>query len=143
MPPELDSTLKRRRNPKHAQLRVQLIRGEFSDSAYWWAPTCKRRRPAWPYTQIFGCEARISAMPCTSAGGVSHAVQVPPSACHCSTMLCRRKSSTKIVVESAEAMLAACRIPSLFKIRSEPGSVGERVLHDAWRKQLRQNLRLS
>src|SRR6202051_561186 len=110
MPPELDSTVKRLRNPKVAIPRVQLIRGEFSDRAYWLGPTCKRRRPAWPYTQIFGCEARINAMPCTSGGGGSQAVQVPPSACHCRHMLCRRKSSTEIGVESAEAMLAACRI---------------------------------
>src|SRR5712671_6305200 len=80
MPPELDSTVKRLRNPKVAKPRVQLIRGEFSDSAYWLGPTCKRKRPAWPYTQIFGRDARISAMPCTSGGGVSHAVQVPANA---------------------------------------------------------------
>src|SRR5229473_175081 len=116
MPPELDSTVKRLRNPKVANPRVQLIRGEFSDSAYWLGPTCRRKRPARPYTQIFGCEARINAMPCTSGGGVSQAVQVPPSACQCSTMLWRRKSSTGIVLESLEAMLAACRIQGLLKI---------------------------
>src|SRR3981189_1262145 len=150
MPPELDSTVKRLRNPKLAKPRVQLIRGEFSDSAYWLGPTCKRKRPAWPYTQIFGRDARISAMPCTSGGGVSHAVHVPPSACHFRTMLWRRTSSTEIVVESAEAMLAACRIHGSLRIsvvkilqtRAAIGCGGERVLHDVRGQQLRQNDRL-
>ena len=116
MPPVLDSTVKRRRNPKLATPRVQLMRGEFSDSAYWFGPTCSRKRPAWPYTQILGCEARISAMPCTSDGGVSQAVHVPPSACHCSTMLWRRKSITEMVAALSEAMPAACRIHGSLKI---------------------------
>src|ERR1700738_3330697 len=147
MPPELDSTVKRLRNPKLAKPRVQLIRGEFADNAYWWGPTCRRKRPAWPYTQIFGRDARISAMPCTSGGGVSQAVQVPPRACHFSTMLWRRKSSTGIVVESSEAMPAACRIHGSLRIsvakilqsRAAIGRVGERVLHDARGEKLRQN----
>src|ERR1700731_2455647 len=149
MPPELDSTVKRLRNPKVAKPRVQLIRGEFSDSAYWLGPTCKRKRPAWPYTQIFGSDARINAMPCTSGGGVSQAVQVPPSACHCSTMLWRRKSSTEMGVESSEAMLAACRIHGPLKIlaakilRTAAGGVGERASHDARGQKLRQNDRLA
>src|SRR5438128_1721929 len=99
---------------------------------------------------MFGCETRINAIPCTSGGGVSHAVHVPPSACHCSTMLWRRKSSTEMVLVSAEAMLAACRIHRPLKIsvakisrrRSPAGCVGERALHGAWRKELWQNHRL-
>src|ERR1700736_1823182 len=97
--------------------------------------------------QILGPVARINAMPCTSGGGVSQAVQVPPSACHCSTMLWRRKSSTEIVAELSEAMVAACRIHGPLKIlaakilrtRTATGRVGERALHDARGQKLRQN----
>src|ERR1700722_774961 len=139
--------VKSRRKPKLAQPREQLSRGEFSDSAYWLAPTCKRRRPAWPYTQIFGCEARIKAIPCTSGGGLSQAVQVPPSECHCSTMLWRRKSSTGKMLDSLEAMPPACRIHGVLKIlvvkmlrrRTVTGCVGERALHRAGGQKLRQN----
>ena len=86
-------------------------------------------------------------MPCTSGGGVSQAVYVPSSACHCSTMLWRRKSSTAIVVVLSEAMHAACRIHGPLKIvvtkilrgRIAAGCVGERALHDARGQKLRQN----
>ena len=125
----LDSTVKRLRNPKLARPRVHVIRGEFSASAYCFGPICKRKRPSRPYTQILGCAARISATPCTRAGGVSNAVHVPPSACHCRAMLWRRKSITGMVAALSEAMPAACRIHGRMKICS-----GENLSAPPWQR---------
>jgi hypothetical protein len=67
---------------------------------------------------MLGCAARINATPCTNGGGVSKAVHVPPSACHCSAMLWRRKSITGMVVAFSDVMPAACRIHGPLKIWS-------------------------
>src|SRR3974390_1394705 len=90
----------------------------------------------------------MKAMPCTSVGGVSQAVQVPPSACHCRTMLCRRKSITEIVALLSEAMPEACRIHGCLNILAvknlrgggAAGRLGECALHGARGQNLRQNL---
>src|SRR5271167_5273388 len=84
--------------------------------------------------QILGPVGRINAMPCTNGGGESQAVQVPPSACHCSTMLWRRKSITEMIVSLSTA--------SVHPPASRIGCVRERTLHDAGGEDLRQNLRL-